>query len=171
MKYFTFDELFASRTAAEQGIKNMPKTQKEMNQVKENLERLVVNVLDPLREEVGMPVYVTSGYRCPELNRVIKGAKKSQHLKGEAADISCNTYARNKLLALALLRGDYYFDQLILERVDKDHTHWGWLHVSYRAERQRDEVLECYKGVYRKIEDAEQTRLIDMLCLQTLKTE
>ena len=49
---------------------------------------LVENVLDPAREKLGMPIKVTSGYRCPLKNKAVGGVENSQHLKGEAADIS-----------------------------------------------------------------------------------
>ncbi|MFN7930295.1 MAG: D-Ala-D-Ala carboxypeptidase family metallohydrolase [Blastocatellia bacterium] len=55
-----------------------------------NLEALVLNILDPLRDRIGQPIVVSSGYRSPELNKAIGGASKngqpiSQHCFGEAA--------------------------------------------------------------------------------------
>ena len=52
------------------------------------LNDLVDNVLDPLREAWGGPIRVNSGYRCPELNRIVGGTPTSQHQRGEAADIT-----------------------------------------------------------------------------------
>jgi hypothetical protein len=54
---------------------------------KENIEALVENVLDPLRERYGKPIIVNSGYRCPKHNAAVGGASGSQHMRGEAADI------------------------------------------------------------------------------------
>ena len=53
-----------------------------------NLEALVNEVLDPLREAYGKPIVVNSGYRCPKHNKEVGGVNGSQHMKGEAADIS-----------------------------------------------------------------------------------
>lgn len=54
---------------------------------RENIEALVENVLDPLRERYGKPIVVNSGYRCPKHNKEVGGVANSQHLRGEAADI------------------------------------------------------------------------------------
>ena len=51
-------------------------------------------------------------------------------------------------MAYELLTGDYDFDQLILERVDRDRYHYGWIHVSYDINRMRGDLLVCYKGEY-----------------------
>ena len=59
--------------------------------VAENLEALVYNVLDPLHEAYGKPIYVNSGYRSARLNLVVGGAKNSQHMTGEAVDITTGT--------------------------------------------------------------------------------
>ena len=63
MKYFTIEELTASATAKRKGISNKPTAD-----IVAALERLVENVLDPLREAWGAPIIVTSGYRSPKLN-------------------------------------------------------------------------------------------------------
>ena len=75
MKHFTIGELCASTTADARGIKNTP-----MLQETGNLKALADNVLDPLREWYGKPIYVNSGYRCPQLNRMVGGKPTSQHL-------------------------------------------------------------------------------------------
>jgi len=80
--HFTLTELTVSQTAARKGIPNTPGP-KEIA----NLERLCDTVLEPLRVALGKPVVVTSGYRGPELNRAIGGAKYSAHMYGRAADI------------------------------------------------------------------------------------
>ena len=57
-------------------------------EVEANIEALVSNVLDPLRDEYGKPIYVNSGYRCEKHNKAVGGVPKSQHMLGQAADIS-----------------------------------------------------------------------------------
>ena len=54
----------------------------DINSLKDNLNKLIDNVLDPLRELYGKPIIVNSGYRCIKLNKAIGGAKNSQHLVG-----------------------------------------------------------------------------------------
>ena len=56
-------------------------------QVDENL----VDKLQKLREALGVPLIINSAYRCPERNKQVGGAKNSQHLLGNAVDISLRT--------------------------------------------------------------------------------
>ncbi len=80
--HFTEMELAESATAKKHGIDNTPPPE-----AKENLLRLCLYTLEPLREELGLPVVVTSGYRCKELNDIISHkSNQSQHLRGQAAD-------------------------------------------------------------------------------------
>ena len=132
MKYFTLDELTYSYTAKQKGINNTPNAT-----VKANLINLVDNILDPLREAYGKPIVVSSGYRCPELNKAVKGAPKSQHVKGEAADIrtqSDKPEDNKKLFDLAL-KLNLPFDQLI------DEYGFNWVHVSFSKGHNRKQVL------------------------------
>jgi len=71
---------------------------------------LVEHVLDPAREKLGKPVKVNSGYRCELKNKAVGGESNSQHLVGEAADISCSDNA--KLASILVEQGNY--DQIIL---------------------------------------------------------
>ena len=82
MKYFTIAELTRSTTAQKKGIDNTPTPA-----AVQNLRSLVENVLDPLREAYGHPIYVNSGYRSATLNSAVGGTRNSQHMRGQAADI------------------------------------------------------------------------------------
>lgn len=126
MKYFTIDELTRSATARELGISNEPTPE-----VRENLIALVDNVLDPLREAFGKPIIVNSGYRCAELNKAVNGALTSQHMRGEAADITTGTREGNKWL-FDYIRKKLPFDQLINEK------NYSWIHVSYCENNRRE---------------------------------
>lgn len=87
MKYFTIAEMVKSDTADRRGINNaIPQ------RYVENVLRLVEQVLDPVREWYGKPIYVNSGYRCEELNKAVGGVADSFHLTGCAADI--DTYSK-----------------------------------------------------------------------------
>ena len=82
MKYFSIDEMVRSATAKKYGIDNRP-SQDILN----NLVLFIETVLDPIREDWGGPISVSSGYRCPELNAKVGGAKTSGHQYGYCADL------------------------------------------------------------------------------------
>lgn len=124
MKHFTLDELTRSATARRLGIDNTP-----TRQATANLKQLVANILDPLREAYGAPIYVNSGYRCPVLNRAVGGSASSQHLTGEAADITAGSKAGNRRL-YELLRN------LPVDQAINEHN-FEWLHVSYGPRHRR----------------------------------
>ena len=80
--YFTWEEL----TVTDTGLANNPSTPQC-----QNLKRLASNVLDPLRELSGGPIYVNSAFRSAAVNAQIPGAvSNSLHLQGKAADIYSN---------------------------------------------------------------------------------
>lgn len=130
MKYFSIKELCRSTTAEKEGISNNPTIGVEMKLI-----ALVDNVLDPLREWYGKPITVNSGYRCPELNERVKGSNNSQHMKGEAADITAGSKEENKKL-FEYIKEHLPFDQLI------DESNFTWVHVSYSSARNRKQVLK-----------------------------
>lgn len=124
MKYFTIAELCASATAERYHIDNTPGLVEE-----ENLRALVANVLDPLREMYGRPIYVSSGFRSQLLNMKIRGADNSQHLYGQAADIYCKNSLDNARL-FELIAKYLPFDQLIWEKGNLAYP--DWVHVSWK---------------------------------------
>lgn len=80
--HFKLREFTESATAMKHGIDNRPTPE-----VVENLRRLCTHTLEPLREKLGLPIIITSGYRTKELNAIIVHAsRKSQHISGQAAD-------------------------------------------------------------------------------------
>ena len=128
MKYFTLKELTRSVTAKNKGIDNTPGEVE-----KNNLIALVENVLDPLREAWGQPIIITSGYRCPALNRAVGGSATSQHVTGEAADIRTvsDTVEDNKALYELIKILNLPIDQCINE------YGYDWIHVSYSPRNRR----------------------------------
>lgn len=121
MIYFTLQELCYSTTAQANGINNTP------NATQRNaLTALVDTVLDPLRRAWGKPILVNSGYRCPALNKAVGGVASSQHLRGEAADITTGSPETNKQLYDLAIALRLPFDQLIGERG------YTWLHISHK---------------------------------------
>ena len=132
MKYFSLKELIKSTIAIARGILNVPNKNEEANLI-----ALVDNVLDPLREAYGKPIIVTSGYRSEQLNRMIGGAKTSQHVKGQAVDIRSveDTYEENKKLFDLIVNLNLPFDQLI------DEYNYDWVHVSNSKDKNRKQLL------------------------------
>lgn len=118
-EHFTYTELTYSRIAVENALDNTP-GETELQALK----ALAANTLEPLRESLGAPIAVTSGFRCPEVNRRAGGVATSQHIKGEAAD--CYTPLGARHLLDILLESGIPFDQAILYRKK------NFLHISYR---------------------------------------
>jgi hypothetical protein len=129
-KYFSFGELTASATARQLGIGNTPPPPAAAR-----LEELAARLLDPVRELWGGPLRVNSGYRSAELNAAVGGAASSQHMAGEAADITTGSRAGNRRLFRMIVVAGLEFDQLI------DESGYAWLHISYRAGANRRQIL------------------------------
>lgn len=128
-EHITLLEATQSITATAKGINNTPDAQTLQNMT------LVANkCFEPLRKWYGKPITINSFYRCPELNAVVKGSATSQHVKGEAIDISAGSKSENKKL-FDWLKANVVFDQLINEY---DYT---WVHVSYNKLVNRKQVL------------------------------
>jgi len=149
-EHFTLEELLYSTTAEEKGISNLPSNA----EVHANLVELVF-VLEKVRKLLGKPVTVTSGYRCPDLNKLVRGSPTSAHLSGLAADIKVAGIApRAVALRIAPLVVDLGIDQLLYEVRDTTE----WVHIglprhgaaprnSVATWRYTDGVLTKYKGV------------------------
>ena len=116
MKYFTINELTKTST----GISNIPNAEHIANLI-----YLVENLLDKAREELGMPITVTSGYRSEAVNRRVGGVATSQHTKGEAVDLVCKDNAK-----LFNILKKMNFDQLIWEKGNNIQP--AWVHVSLK---------------------------------------
>lgn len=126
---FTLEEFVHSDTAVAKGIKNEPGTRERLAMM-----NLCVKLLQPLREAIGKPISINSGYRCPELNKAVGGVLTSQHVKGEAADLSIGGKAGDLLEVLE--ESGLPFDQAILYRKK------NFLHVSLKLEgAQRKQII------------------------------
>ena len=118
---FWLREFTRSATARRRGIDNEPGP----DEVRA-LHALVKYVLQPARDALGIPFYISSGYRAPKLNRVLRGARKSDHMFGRAADIETIPETKTLMWRLgAFIERELTFKQLIWE-------HGGeWIHVSF----------------------------------------
>lgn len=143
--HFKFYELSKSETATRLGIDNSIPDQQTLD----NAVALCENVLQPIRNRFGA-YSPGSIYRSQDLERALKGKpddweSKSQHTKGQAADIEVWTTSNYNLAAFIQSRLD--FDQLILECYDpKGGPNSGWVHVSWNGEKNRKEVLSYVKN-------------------------
>ena len=121
--HFTLAEMCESQTAEKHGIANIPSSEAVAN-----MRRLCEGCLEPLREALGLPIIITSGYRTKSLNNhILHSARKSQHVSGQAADFYVEGASRRELLIKAfrqiILDEDIDYDQLILYPT--------FIHVSY----------------------------------------
>lgn len=136
-KDFSYREFEASQTAERGGICNVITTAAVRDAVKE----LVDTVLQPLRDRVGHPLRINSGYRCPVLNRAVGGVPTSQHVKGEAADIAAED--PHKLAKVVRDTPE------IWREVDQMILYPSFVHISHRmGGPQRGQLLynRIYKG-------------------------
>ena len=121
--HFKLQAFVESDTAKRLGIDNAPSPE-----IVENLRCLCEGCLEPLREALGLPIIITSGYRTKSLNNhILHSARKSQHVSGQAADFYVEGASRRELLIKAfrqiILDEDIDYDQLILYPT--------FIHVSY----------------------------------------
>lgn len=130
-KNFTLEELTDSTTAKKMGLNNKP----DADQV-ENLKKLTTELLQPVRNIYGKPMYINSGFRSPALNKAVGGSATSDHMNGRSADVRTD----NPRELFNLVKGsDLSFDQLILYPT--------FVHMSFRSEVQNRRQILYAKGV------------------------
>lgn len=96
---FSLAELTHSNTAEARGIDNTP------NAAQLAELRMLATRLQTMRDILGKPLNITSGFRAPDVNKAVKGASKSQHLYGRAADIAVSGHDRRAMVEAALKAG------------------------------------------------------------------
>ena len=118
MLNFKLSELISSDTAVQHNINNMP----DINSLDCMLE-LIVNCLQPIREKLGKPMIITSGYRNSQVNKLVGGTSNSQHTKGQAVDFIVNGMTPAQVVEF-IKNSKIEYDQLINE-------YNQWTHISY----------------------------------------
>lgn len=126
---FTIMELVKSNIAKKNKIDNTPDSQS----LKYMLE-LIKYCLQPIRDKLGKPMIITSGYRCKELNKKVGGVPTSQHCKGQAVDFYVKDMSIQQVVDFIKESG-VEFDQLINE-------YNKWVHISFVKGRNRKQVLK-----------------------------
>lgn len=134
---FTLAELCKSELAIRRSIDNSP-----TQDVISNLQALVVNILQPVRNSLG-PITINSGYRSSAVNVAVGGSPTSDHCKGMAADIEIAGYD-NKMLA-KFIEQNFRFTQVILEFYEDGQPSSGWVHVSFDPDNLKYECLRAVK--------------------------
>jgi hypothetical protein len=131
-------EAVRSNTAERMGINNMPD-----NETLVTMQITAQHVFEPVRNHFNEPIYISSFYRCPELNTAIGGSAKSQHCLGEAIDIDDVYSKATNADFFNYIKDHLEFDQLIWEF--GDDTNPAWVHVSYRLGNNRMRILKAVK--------------------------
>ena len=136
-KNFTKKEYERSDTAIKNGITNILEIGTEQYG---NFFLLNERLMQPLRDYINKPIHINSGYRCPELNKLVGGSEKSQHLgfNGGACDIIVNGWD-NERLARAIIDSSLDYDQLINEK----GVYSDWIHISYSHLKNRKQILKA----------------------------
>lgn len=135
-KEFTYEEMIVSQTAARHGIKNTPK-----DGAYHNLMENANNMLRVRKLMRNQPIIVSSGYRSPELNKLVPGSSNtSAHTLGYATDFTCPGFGSPLQIAHAIAESDIMddVDQLI-------HEYNSWVHISWDP-RNRKQLLTINKN-------------------------
>lgn len=139
-EHFQLSEFEKSSTARARGINNSVPAK-----LIPNIKNLREQVLESLRQHIGKPVVIGSGYRSPTLNKAVGGVTNSQHMTGEAADIHLKSIEEGKQWYTWIM-DNYTFDQLIWEHESKTSNHY-WINVSCKRDitKNRHQVKSILK--------------------------
>ena len=119
--HFALEEFLFSEAAARLGLDNTPGAEELANL------KLTAAFMEKIRSLLrGQAIVVHSGYRSPQVNKLLGGVPLSAHCRGLACDFVCPTFGTRAEVALAILASGLEYDQLILE--------YGWVHVSLPEE-------------------------------------
>ena len=139
--HVSYKEITYSQTAIRRGIDNDP----DPSQLS-NIQRLCDRVFEPLREWVGSAIKLNSVFRSKALNNAIGGANSSQHCANgmsAAMDIDDTYGHKSNTDMFHYIRENLVFDQLIWEFGDDENP--NWVHISYKEEGNRGEVLQAIR--------------------------
>jgi hypothetical protein len=131
--HFSLSELTHSDTATRKGINNTPPPAAMSALLR------TATGLEGVRALLGVPVLVSSGFRCRELNELVGGQPLSQHTLGQAADFTAPLYGDPEKIAVRLIKSGLAFDQLLVE--------FGrWVHCSFTATPRRQALVIDHSG-------------------------
>ena len=137
-RHFELEEFLVSESAARLGISNIPGPGIHLK-----LERLA-ETMDEVRDLLGYPVIITSGYRSEALNRAVGGVHTSDHIKGLAADFICPRFGPPAVVCAAIRDSGIQFRQLINE-----FNKWTHIAIRLSEEDAGRQVLSTFTpGIY-----------------------
>lgn len=133
-EHFSLEELTFSQAAARRGLSNQPGPD-ELGRLKRTAEGM-----EQVRDLLGVPINVSSGYRSKAVNAIIGGVETSQHVRGEAVDFTARRFGSVAETVAKIAASDIAFDQLINE-------YGQWVHISFinPAERGRSSRRQVLK--------------------------
>lgn len=127
-EHITFNEATHSDKAIEKGLKNIPNTDQLSNM------RIVAKeCFEPVRNWYGKPIKINSFFRTPDVNKAVNGSKTSDHMNGNAIDLTAGNREEN-LKLFNWMKLHLIFDQLIWE------NDGAWIHVSFRKDGNRNQT-------------------------------
>ena len=141
----SLNEVTKSNTAMRRGIDNTPSEEHL-----ENLKYVAEKVFQPIREHFGVPIYISSGYRSPELNEAIGGSPRSFHSHGMALDLDQD--GRNRGVSNAdvfyFIKDNLPFTELIWEFGDESNP--NWVHVAIAPGREDEKKIKIAERINNK---------------------
>ncbi len=148
--HISYNEATRSATAKKHGISNDPGP----TELK-NMKIVAEKVFEPMRNHFGRPITISSFYRSPELNKLVKGSPTSDHMSGHAIDIDVDGLdGITNAQIFYYIKDNLQFDQLIWEKGNSSNP--SWVHVSYKEGANRNQVLR-YDGSSYKPFSAQQS--------------
>lgn len=137
---FKISELIYSETSIKYGIDNMPNASQL-----DNLLRLIVFCLQPLRDKLNKPMIITSGFRNPQVNRLVGGVSNSGHLNGTCADFIVYDMTTKQVYEFIKKSGIKY-----TQLIDEHSGRASWVHIQYDKNNLKCENLLYNNGKYCK---------------------
>jgi zinc D-Ala-D-Ala carboxypeptidase len=153
---FTLSEMLRSSSAERN---NFTEQYEPPQEVINSLKDLSIYLLQPIREELGKAITISSGYRCPRVNQAEKGSATSQHVEGKASDTEYwdNGQNFNIKIAKAVILKKLPFDQMIIE-FGESISKPAWIHLSYDHHRLRGDILRATKVLKEGTTDQYETK-------------
>ncbi len=140
MKYFSIKELYRSETADRLKINNRPS-----KEIENNIVLFIETVLDPIREDWGRAIMVSSGYRCDRLNKAVGGAENSGHKYGFCADLQIVGDIRvfADFVYNWMVEHKMAWDEIIFEKSGtKIWLHFCWIGKGGRQRMKRFDIVK-----------------------------
>lgn len=132
---FTLAELCHSQTADRLMLDNIPTGEILANLVD------TAKGLESVRSLVQHPIFISSGYRSNAVNKAVGGSKTSQHMTGQAADITVPSFGSPHQLMAAIVNSSIKYDQCILEFADRSNPSKGWVHISFKDSPRKQALI------------------------------